>query len=325
MKPKKIRIDNLEIENNVFLAPLAGFTDYALRSICLSYGAGLAFNEMVSSIALVYKSEKTEELLRLRDEKIKCAQIFGNDPIIMRRSIEESVLNTFDIIDINFGCPMPKIFNNNEGSALLSQPSLAEEIVRECSKSGKIITCKMRTGIHEGDNLYLDFAKAVEQGGAKMLTVHGRVKDKIYSGEPDYDKIREVKENLRIPVIGNGGIFSKSDADKMISETGVDGIMIARCALEKPWIFSEILGNEVHTDKFELIKKHIEMLKEHADDREVAVTFRRQLCLYLKGERNSAQMRLNLLKLTDTTSLLEMLYEFFHGRCDDEFREDIGE
>ena len=175
MKQKNIKIGKFTTENNVFFAPLAGFSDFAMRSICISYGAGLTFTEMVSCKGLLFDNENTKSLLRSSpDEKIKCVQIFGNDPEIMRRALESEQLAPFDVADINFGCPMPKIFNNGEGSALMEKPALAEKIVSECKKSGKAITCKIRTGIKDSDPLAVDFAKAIEQGGADMITVHGR-------------------------------------------------------------------------------------------------------------------------------------------------------
>ena len=216
---KEIKIGNITTPNNLFLAPLAGFSDFAMRQICLNFGAGLTFTEMVSCKGLLYDNENTKDLLYCsQDEKIKCAQIFGNDPYIMRRAIESQALSAFDIIDVNFGCPMPKIFNNGEGSALLQNPSLAEKIVYECSKSGKPITCKIRIGITDGQYVTEDVVKAVVNGGAQMVTVHGRTRDKIYAGEVNYAEIAKAKKVSSVPVIANGGIFTPDDAEKMINE-----------------------------------------------------------------------------------------------------------
>ena len=312
MKVKSIKIGAYSTDNNVFLAPLAGFSDSAMREICLSYGAGLTFTEMVSAKGLIYGDEKTTELLRpAKGEKLKAAQIFGSDPAIMRRAIEETPLSSFDIIDINFGCPMPKIYLNGDGSALLAAPKKAEKIVAECKKSGKPITAKMRIGLTREKIVGVDFAKALEQGGADMVTVHGRTRDQIYAGEVDFEEIAKIKNAVKVPVIANGGVFSVGDAETLMSATGADGIMLARGALEKPWLFSEILGLPVSVDKKQLIFRHIDLLKEVYPDKVVAKLFRKQLCLYLKGEKNANMLKNKILTLTDTDEVKKELNEFF--------------
>ena len=209
MKLKKINVNGITTDNNIFLAPLAGFSDFAMRSLCISYGASLTFTEMVSCKGLLYGNANTEDLLYTTDdEKIKCVQIFGNNPDIMRRACELPSLEKFDIIDVNFGCPMPKIFNNGEGSALLQNPFLAEKIISELKKTGKRITAKMRIGIETGKPLATDFAKALEQGGVDMITIHGRARDKIYAGPVNYGEIAKVKQTVFVPVIANGGVFT---------------------------------------------------------------------------------------------------------------------
>ncbi len=313
MKLKSINIGNVKTENNIFLAPLAGFSDFAMRDICLSFGAGLTFTEMVSCKGLLYDNENTKDLLFTGDnEKIKCVQIFGNDPKIMRQAIESPLLAKFDVVDVNFGCPMPKIYNNGEGSALLANPMLAQKIIEECSKSGKIITCKMRTGLKDGEYVTQDFAKAVYEGGAKMITIHGRTRDKIYAGEPEYAEIEKAKKAVNVPIIANGGIFTKEDAEKMMDKTGADGIMLARGALERPWLFAEILGNDVKINKKKLINEHIDRLLTKYDDKTVAITFRKQLCLYLKGEKNSSEFKQQLFTYKDTYSVKKAINEFFN-------------
>ncbi len=313
MFQKRIKIGEFETPNNLFLAPLAGFSDFAMREICINYGAGLTFTEMVSCKGLLYDNENTKDLLYVSpNEKIKCAQIFGNDPAIMRRAIEDTPLSNFDVIDVNFGCPMPKIYNNGEGSALLRNPALAEKIILECSKSGKPITCKIRIGITDGNFVTKDFVKAVENGGAKLITVHGRTRDKIYAGEPNYEQIRVAKQTATVPIIANGGIFTKKDATEMIERTGVDGIMIARGALERPWIFAELLNKDLSISKKQLINEHIDRLLTKYDDKTVAVTFRKQLCLYLKGERNSSEFKQRLFTYKDTHSIKKAIEEFFN-------------
>ena len=315
MQCKSIRIGRLTTKNNVFFAPLAGFSDFAMREICLSFGAGLCFTEMVSCKGLLYGNENTEALLPLAPHETQPAvQIFGNDPEIMRRALESAALAPFPIADINFGCPMSKIYNNGDGSALLADIPLAQKIVSSCVKSGKTITCKMRIGLREGDYVTEDFAKACEDAGASLITVHGRVRDRIYAGEPNYKEIAKAKHAVSIPVIANGGIFRKEDADRMINETGADGVMIARGALEKPQIFSEILGIPCSTDKKSLIYRHIDLLKTKYEDRVVAVNFRKQLCYYLKGEPGVTRLKEKIFRLTDTASLKSEIEAFFSAR-----------
>lgn len=312
MQLKRIKIGSFETDNNVFLAPLAGFSDFAMRKICSDYGAGLTFTEMVSCKGILYDNENTKTLLKKTDgEKISCAQIFGNDPDIMLEAIKRPPLCDFDVIDINFGCPMPKIYQNGEGSALLKNPSLAEKIVAECKKSGKPITCKMRIGLTENSINGLEFATALENGGANMITVHGRTREKIYAGDIHGEEIAKIVAKVKIPVIANGGIFTKEDADKVMTETGADGVMLARGALEKPWLFAEILNNPYSADKKDLIFRHIDLLKTVYDDRTVAVTFRKQLCLYLKGEKNSAELKQKVLTLNSTDEIKRELTGFF--------------
>lgn len=229
----------------------------------------------------------------------------------MLEAIKRPPLCDFDVIDINFGCPMPKIYQNGEGSALLKNPSLAEKIVAECKKSGKPITCKMRIGLTENSINGLEFATALENGGADMITVHGRTREKIYAGDIHGEEIAKIVAKVKIPVIANGGIFTKEDADKVMTETGADGVMLARGALEKPWLFAEILNNPYSADKKNLIFRHIDLLKTVYDDRTVAVTFRKQLCLYLKGEKNSAELKQKVLTLNSTDEIKRELTGFF--------------
>lgn len=312
MQLKRIKIGSFETDNNVFLAPLAGFSDFAMRKICSDYGAGLTFTEMVSCKGILYDNENTKILLKKTDgEKISCAQIFGNDPDIMLEAIKRPPLCDFDVIDVNFGCPMPKIYQNGEGSALLKNPSLAEKIVAWCKKSGKPITCKMRIGLTENSINGLEFATALENGGADMITVHGRTREKIYAGDIHGEEIAKIVAKVKIPVIANGGIFTKADADKVMTETGADGVMLARGALEKPWLFAEILNNPYSADKKDLIFRHVDLLKTVYDDRTVAVTFRKQLCLYLKGEKNSAELKQKVLTLNSTDEIKRELTGFF--------------
>lgn len=312
MKVKSIKIGSYSTDNNVFLAPLAGFSDFAMREICLSYGAGLTFTEMVSAKGLVYGDEKTNELLRpAKGEKLRAAQIFGSDPTLMRRAIEQTQLSNFDIIDINCGCPMPKIYLNGDGSALLADPNKAERIISECKKSGKTITAKMRIGLTPDSIVGVDFAKALENGGVDMITVHGRTRNQIYAGDVDFDEIARIKASVKVPVVANGGVFSVEDADRLMEKTGADGVMLARGALEKPWLFADILSKPYDLDKKSLVLRHFDLLSSVLGKKRAPVVFRKQLCLYLKGERNSADFKRRILTVTDANVLRAEIENFF--------------
>ncbi len=292
MEIKSVKIGNIVTKNNVFLAPLAGYSDAALRVICLDYGAGLAFTEMVSCKGLKYGSEKSEEILfTYPEEEIKAVQIFGNDPDIMGEIASSKYLEKFDIIDINMGCPVPKIYNNGEGSALLKNPKLASKIISSVKKSGKAVTVKFRIGLTDGEYVTETFAKACEDGGADMITVHGRVKTAIYSGEPNYNEIEKAKKAVKIPVIANGGIFTKQDADIMIERTGADGVMVARGAMNNPSIFSDILLTPNPLPLKEQMLKHLKLLKDRYGSERTAIIFRKQMAFYLKGLKDGKRLK----------------------------------
>ena len=254
MRLTPITIDNITVKNNVFLAPLAGYTNYPFRRLCKEYGAGLCYTEMVSAKGLKYGSENTEELLYTDEHEGVCAvQIFGSDPDIMRAACEHEKISPFPIVDINMGCPVPKIYKNGEGSALLENPALAEKIVQECVKSGKIVTVKFRIGITDDQLITEDFAKRMEGAGASLITIHGRTKDKIYAGEVNYEEIAAAKKAVKIPVIANGGVFSNEDAERLMDRTGADGVMVARASLFDPQIFCELTGTPTES-KWEMFK-----------------------------------------------------------------------
>ena len=307
MKIKSVDIGRLSTKNNIFLAPLAGFTDFSLRSICYDLGAGLCFTEMVSAKGLTYNNQNTKELLLTADnEYIKAVQLFGSEPDILRRACESRDLEKFDIVDINMGCPVPKVFNNGEGSKLLDNIPLAQSIVKECVKSGKTITVKMRLGTQRPSFAALDLAKAVEQAGASMVTVHGRYRDDYYRGEIDYDKIAQIKGALKIPVIANGNLFSVKDAELCLDKTGADGVMLARGALSKPWLFSEIQGIPVENKK-EVINRHIDLLLTKYSDQRVAVILRKQMALYVLGQRDAKKLKLKAFEATSTKELKQII------------------
>ena len=308
---KSLKIGGLQVEGNIFLAPLAGYSDMAFRKICLRYGADLAFTEMVSCKGLVYGSEKTGELLKFgEDEKIKAAQIFGCEPDIMREACYKKELAVCDIIDINMGCPVPKIFGNGEGSALLNKPELAAKIVGEVKKAAGRVTVKMRTGAERDKKVTAEFSKALADAGADMITVHGRTRPEYYSGEPDYDEIARAADAVKIPVIANGGIFCEEDAEKMFANTGCDGIMIARGALYEPYIFAKLKGKEIYPFK-EAVREQIETSRKLYGDRHAAVNLRKQLACYLKGVRDGKRYKEKIFASESCDELIKLIGEVF--------------
>ncbi|MBQ7324049.1 MAG: tRNA-dihydrouridine synthase [Clostridia bacterium] len=306
MRLTPITIGNVQLKNNVVLAPLAGYTNYPFRRLCKGYGAGLCYTEMVSGKGLKYGSENTEELLYTDDAEGLCAaQIFGNDPEILRAACEHEKVAPFPIVDINMGCPVPKIYKNGEGSALLEDPILAEKIVKECVKSGKIITVKFRIGIHDSKLITTEFAKRMEGAGASLLTIHGRTKDKIYAGEVNFKEIESAKKAVKIPVIANGGVFSDADAEKLMAETGADGVMVARAALFDPQIFCALTGTPTE-NKFEMFQKQLKWTQQVCDERFVVVFMRKMAAFYVKGMRGAAVFKERLFKAQTPEEILHL-------------------
>ena len=288
MRLTPIQIGNITTENNVFLAPLAGYTNYAFRRLCKGYGAGLCYTEMVSAKGLKYGSENTKELLFTDNyEGVAAAQIFGSEPDTMRLACEHEALAPFPIIDINMGCPVPKIYKNGEGSALLENPLLAEQIVKECVKSGKIITVKFRIGVSPDKIITEEFAKRMEGAGASLITIHGRTKDKIYAGDVNFEEIAKAKRAVKIPVIANGGVFSNEDAETLLRETGADGVMVARASLFNPQIFCELTGTPTE-NKGQMFKKQLEWTRQVCDERFTTVFMRKMCAFYVKGMKGAA-------------------------------------
>lgn len=307
MKLKSVKIGPLTTPNNIFLAPLAGYTNAVFRKTCSRLGAGLTFTEMVSAKGLYYKSEKTRELLSTEGcGGIKACQIFGADPEIMGRVCRGEELAPFDLIDINMGCPMPKIYNNGEGSRLLNDPALAGRIISAVKGSGKAVSVKFRTGLKEGDDCAAEFAKVCEQAGADMITVHGRTRDRIYSGEVDFKAIARAKAAVNIPVIANGGVFTAADADKLMQNTGADGVMVARGALYNPFIFSELAGRHV-PDKKAVVSEQLNDTFALFDARFATVYMRKMLSFYVKGQPDASALRQTLMRANGKEEILGIL------------------
>ncbi len=238
----KLCIGNVELENNLLLAPMAGVTDMVFRTLCKEQGCGLLYTEMVSAKAILYKNRNTKELLRVQEtERPIAVQLFGSDPEIVSSMAHEIEDGPYDIIDLNMGCPVPKVVNNGEGSALMKDPKRVEALLTALVKAvKKPVTVKFRKGFDENHVNAVEIARIAESCGVAAVAVHGRTRAQYYSGHADWDIIRQVKEAVRIPVIGNGDIFTPQDAKRMLRETGCDGLMIARGARGNPWLFRRI-------------------------------------------------------------------------------------
>lgn len=307
---RELEIAGLRLKNNVLLAPLAGYTNYPFRKMCAELGAGLTFTEMVSAKGLLYGSEETRRLLYCEDESPKAAQIFGSDPAIMRAACESEDLEPFDLIDINMGCPMPKIVKNGEGSALLENLPLAEKVISECVKSGKRISVKLRIGVTDEKKIAAELARLCEGAGACMIAVHGRTRDKIYAGAPDYKEIAAAKNAVGIPVIANGGIWSEADAAEMLEKTGADGVMLARAALYRPHTFCEIL----HTEPIpmgRLFARQLAKTRELYGERFATVFMRKMAAFYVKGTRDAAEYKRRLFQAQTTDEVSAIAAEIF--------------
>jgi len=316
-----MKIGNFVPENNVFLAPMAGVTDKAFRIICKEFGAGLVYTEMVSSKGLYYGSQKTEFMLDIdKREAPAVVQIFGSDPEIMGYMAERiSEKEDVAYIDINMGCPAPKIVKNKEGSYLMREPKMAEQIVKKVvEKSKKPVTVKIRKGWDEANVNAVEFAKMLEQCGASAIAIHGRTRSQMYEGKADWDIIKKVKKNVKVPVIGNGDVVTCEDAKKMLEYTGCDAIMIGRGALGNPWIFKRVvnyLENGVILDEPKPIEKveqairHLEMMYEFKGQRGV-IEMRKHIAWYLKGLKNAAAIRDRVNKMDNKDEIIKLLEEY---------------
>ncbi len=317
-----MKIGNITLENNIFLAPMAGITDSPFRVLCREQGSGLVYSEMISAKGLYYKDEKSWKLADLSEgEKPAAVQIFGSEPSILAHIAQK--LNSSDaaILDINMGCPTPKITKNGEGSALMLKPKLAGEIVKAVtSVSQKPVTVKIRKGWDDENVNAVEIACIAEENGAAAIAVHGRTRSQFYSGKADWEIIRKVKKAVTIPVIGNGDIFKPEDAVEMLEVTGCDAVMVGRGAQGNPWIFRQInyylktgkvLEEPAPQEKKEMILRHLDMVVSLKGEHTGVCEMRKHIAWYIKGSRNSAPFKNRVFKATTQKEMAQLVEEFY--------------
>lgn len=314
----KLTIGNVELKNNVILAPMAGVTDLPFRVLCKEQGAGLLCMEMVSAKAIYYGSKNTEELMKISPAEMPVSlQLFGSDADIMADMAKKIEEKPFAVLDINMGCPVPKVVNNGEGSALMKNPKLAEEIITKMVKAvKKPVTVKIRKGFDEAHLKAVEMAKIAEASGAAAVAVHGRTREQYYAGKADWDCIRAVKEAVKIPVIGNGDVTDALSAERLLKETGCDGVMVGRAAQGNPFIFREITEyletgvippKPTPAEVRATIERHARMQMEEKGEYTGVREMRKHLSWYTVGYPNSAKYRQMINSMETMEELLHSL------------------
>ena len=320
---KPLQIGSVTLPNNLILAPMAGVTDLPFRLLCKEQGAGLLCMEMVSAKAILYKNKNTEALLSIDERELPVSlQLFGSDPDIISKIAHQIEDSPFDILDLNMGCPVPKIVNNGEGSALMKNPKLAGEIIEKTAKAiKKPVTVKIRKGFDDSCINAVEMAKIAEASGAAAVAVHGRTREQYYSGKADWDIIRQVKEAVSIPVIGNGDLLNAEDVISMYEQTGCDGFMIGRGAQGNPWIFKQVLhyfetGEKLAKPSFEevteMMLRHARMMLEFKGEYTGIREIRKHGAWYTAGYPNSAKLRV----MINEVETYEELEKLLHSICE---------
>ena len=317
---KQLKIGNVTLPNRYILGPMAGVTDLPFRVLCKEQGAGLLCMEMVSAKAILYNNKNTESLLEIHpDEQPVSLQFFGSDPKIMSEMAKRVEERPFDIMDINMGCPVPKVVRNGEGSALMKNPKLVYEIVSAMVKAiDKPVTVKIRKGFDDSCINAVEIAKIIEEAGAAAVAVHGRTREQYYSGQADWDIIRQVKEAISIPVIGNGDVTSPQKAEELVKQTGCDGIMIARGAQGNPWIFSEMITYEEtgtlperpgKEEVRDMMLRHARLQLKYKGEFIGIREMRKHVAWYTKGRKGSAKLREEINRVESYQELEELLFQ----------------
>lgn len=315
-----MKIGNVELENPFALAPMAGVTDLPFRVLCKEMGAGLICMEMVSAKAITYKNKNTYALMEIeKSEHPISLQLFGSEPEVMREAAMQIEELPFDILDINMGCPVPKVVNNGEGSALMKAPKLAAEIVKMTVHAiHKPVTVKFRRGFDEEHLNAVEFAKRMEDAGAAAIAVHGRTRAQYYSGKADWDCIRQVKEAVSVPVFGNGDVVTVEDAERLMKETNCDGVMIGRAARGNPWIFREMktfyetgekMGRPSLEEMKEVIRRHAKLMVQYKGEYTAVREMRKHVAWYTGGLPHSAALRGKVNEADNLEALLALVDE----------------
>lgn len=316
----KLKIGNVELPNNLVLAPMAGVTDLPFRQLCKEQGCGLLYTEMVSAKAILYNNRNTKALLEVREaERPVALQLFGSDPQILSEMAARVEDGPYDFIDLNMGCPVPKVVNNGEGSALMKQPELVEAILKAMVKRlKKPVTIKIRKGFHDAWVNAVEIARIAEACGVAAVAVHGRTREQYYSGQADWEIIRQVKAAVAIPVIGNGDVFTPEDAGRMLNETGCDGVMIGRGVRGNPWLFGRtrtyletgVVPEPPGTEEIcAMILKHAQMQMELKGELHGMKEMRKHIAWYTSGLPHSAAIRRACNELETLDGLRKLLSE----------------
>lgn len=305
-------IGGIKFSSNVLMAPLAGYTCFPFRLMVKELGAGSAYTEMVSADALKYNDRATHNLLYTDDrEKLKCVQLLGAVPETFEKAAKSGLLEKFDVIDINMGCPVPNVIKSGEGCALMDDIPRASKIIEACKRSGKVVSIKCRVGMNKKRIVIEEFARMCEVSGADMITVHGRTRDMMYDGEPLFDLIKLAKDSVNIPVFANGGIDSKEKAYEMMRQTGADGIMLARYGFENPILFSELTGREITDTKAGLLLKQLDIANECFDELYVLTYVKKLASYFMKKMPGTKQYKLELYKCGSVSELRKLIEEIF--------------